>query len=78
GLHGWKGNYVAKYMEGSTGTIFHQLKDKNGVTWYFVRMDNAVSRAIHSDRFKNSEEVEQPNRYYYYGWIHSGNVKVLE
>ena len=78
GLHGWKGNFVVKYMEGSTGTIFHQIKDKSGTVWYFVRMDNSVHRMLHSDRFKNSEEVEQPNQYYYYGWIHSGNVKLLE
>ena len=65
-------------MTGSNSTIFHQIKDKSGTVWYFVRMDNSVHRMLHSDRFKNSEEVEQPNQYYYYGWIHSGNVKLLE
>ena len=78
GTHGWKGNFLAKYLEGATGTVFHQLKDKSGTTWYFVRMDNSASLPIHSDRFKKSEEVEQPSQMFYYGWIHSGNVRILE
>ena len=78
GVHEWKGNYVGKYPQGSTGTVYHQLTDKNGVVWYFVRMDNGSWLRIHSDRFRNSEEVENPNQYYYYGWMHSGNVKILD
>lgn len=77
GIHGWPGNFLGKYPEGSTGTIFHEIKDKDGVVWYFVRMDNPQALRIHSDRFLNSGEVETPTQYYYYGWIHSGNISLL-
>ena len=78
GIHGWPGNFLGKYPEGSTGTIFHQITDKNGVVWDVVRMDNPQDVRIHSDRFVNSGEVETPKQCYYYGWMHSGNVKLLE
>ena len=78
GEHEWRGNYIVKYPEGSKGTVYHQLTDKDGVVWYFVRMDNAAWKRVHSDRFLHSEEVENPGQYYYYGWMHSGNMKILD
>ncbi len=77
GTHNWKGNYVVKYPQGSKGTVFHQIKDKQGVTWYFVRMDNGPGTVLHSDRFLRSEEVKDPHLSYYYGWIHEGNIHIL-
>lgn len=78
GMHGWRGNYIAKYPYASTGVIYHQIIDKSGVTWYFVRMDNGATQRIHSDRFLNSEEVKNPLHSYYYGWIHEGNVNIIK
>lgn len=76
GVHNWRGNYIVKYPQGSTGVIFHEITNNDG-KWYFVRMNNGPQQRLHSDRFLHSEEVENPHLYYYYGWIHEGNVEIL-
>ena len=76
GVHNWRGNCIVKYPMGSTGLIYHEITNKDG-KWYFVRMDNGAGQRLHSDRFLHCEEVETPHLYYYYGWIHEGNVQVL-
>lgn len=77
GQFNWRGNGIVTYPQGYKGVIFHEVTNKDG-KWYFVRMDNGAGVRLHSDRFRNSEEVENPNLYYYYGWIHEGNVRLLE
>ena len=76
GTQNWRGNFIVKYPQGSTGVIFHEITNKDG-KWYFVRMNNGNTQRLHSDRFLHCEEVETPHLYYYYGWIHEGNVEIL-
>jgi len=77
GMTGWEGNSVCRYPVNATGTIYAEMKDsRTSKFWYFVRMNNESGLQVHSDRFLRMKEVEEPQTYYYYGWICSDDVSL--
>ncbi|MDR0604880.1 MAG: hypothetical protein LBG80_11315 [Bacteroidales bacterium] len=75
GKHSWKGNSLAQYAPNATGVIFAETKDAKNEFWYFVRMNNETGIYIHSNRF-TTEELEDAETCFYYGWIHSKDVSL--
>lgn len=77
GLNAWRGNHISYHSKGTTGVIYHSLKDKDGITWYFVCIFTGKDFPTKSDRFKISGEIEDCENYSYYGWIHGDNLNII-
>jgi hypothetical protein len=75
GKHSWKGNSLGQYSPNATGVIFAETRDAKNEFWYFVRMNNETGMYIHSNRF-TTEELEDAESCFYYGWIHSKDVSM--
>ncbi|MDR2410727.1 MAG: hypothetical protein LBE13_21810 [Bacteroidales bacterium] len=75
GKHSWKGNSLAQYSPNATGVIYAETRDAKNEFWYFVRMNNETGIYIHSNRF-TTEELEDAESCFYYGWIHSKEVNL--
>lgn len=77
GVNAWKGNHVSYHPQGASGVIYHSLIDKDGVTWYFIRIATGPDFPTRTDRFKVSEEIEDCESYSYYGWMHGENLNLI-
>ncbi|MDY0014839.1 MAG: hypothetical protein RBS13_01365 [Bacteroidales bacterium] len=77
GVNAWRGNHVSYHPQGASGVIYHSLKDKDGVMWYFIRINTGLDFPTKTDRFKVSKEIEDCENYSYYGWIHSENLNII-
>ncbi len=75
GKQSWKGNTVGIYPPNATGTIYAEMRDTKNEFWYFVRMNNESGIYIHSNRFI-TEEMEDAQNCFSYGWIHSKDVNI--
>ncbi len=74
GVNTWRGNHVSYHPLGASGVVYYLFKDKEGITWYFVKINTGNDFPTKSDRFKVSNEIEDCEAYSYYGWIHGDNL----
>jgi hypothetical protein len=77
GLNAWKGNHISYHPKGAPGVIYHSLKDKDGINWYFVCIFTGKDFPTRSDRFMISGEIDDCENYSYYGWIHGDNLNII-
>ncbi|NLJ81998.1 MAG: hypothetical protein GX330_02590 [Bacteroidales bacterium] len=78
GSNAWKGNHISYHPFGATGVVYSSLKDKDNVTWYFIKINTGKEFPTKSDRFKVSDEIDDCSDYSYYGWIHGDNLNLIK
>ena len=77
GKYSWKGNTLAMYPPDVIGTIYAEMRNTKNEFWYFVRMNNETGVTTHNNRF-TTENKEENENCFTYGWVYYDNVTFVE